>query len=140
MLSSRLLNQIDLCCLGSVNAAFLMGAVENIDMISIYTAAAVLCGVNCAVDHKPGSIGYDLGIHSCGMPGARKNAGACKPSPAAGAALAGTVARSGEYAQGRGSGRCIWALRGQGLGGRGEQDSEADARKDMSAFHVHFLL
>ena len=96
---SLLLYQINLRGLGAVQAAFLMCVIEDIDVISPNPAAPVLSGVDNSVDHEPGSVGDDAGIHSHSVPGGGQGSRTCQPPPSAGTAPAWALAGGREDAQ-----------------------------------------
>ena len=64
---------------------------EDVDMISSYTASAVLGRVHHAVDHEFGAEGNHLGVHGHRVAGRGDGSGAGMAAPALGTGAAGTV-------------------------------------------------
>ena len=73
---------------------------ENIHVVALDAAAAVLCGVDDTADHDLASVRNDARVHGNGTSGGCDGAGAGVAAPALGALSAWTVAGGAEEAEG----------------------------------------
>ena len=71
----------DFCVLSSLSSGLSVGVVENINMVSLDSAAPVLSGVHNPIDHYLGAVGDNVRIYGDGMAGSGYGAGAGEPSP-----------------------------------------------------------
>ena len=81
-------------------AGLCVGIKENIHVVSLDAAAAVLGGVDDTADHDLASVRNYARVHGNGASGGCDGTGAGAAAPALGALFARTVARGAEEAEG----------------------------------------
>lgn len=84
----------------SMLAGLCVSIKENIHVVALDAAAAVLCGVDDTADHDLASVRNDARVHGNGTSGGCDGAGAGVAAPALGALSAWTVAGGAEEAEG----------------------------------------
>ncbi len=81
-------------------AALGVGVEEDIDVVALNSAAAILRGVDDTVDHDFAAVGDDARVYGNGMAGSCNGAGAGAAAPAFRTLFARAVAGGAEEAEG----------------------------------------